>query len=199
VEVRQLATAALLREQVDRVVEEVVEPDPGRLLLGVVVAEDDRDLGLTGPEEVERVRRMHVGEADLKARVALGQGRHRSRPEVRERGGEAGKPHAACVQPDVCRQLSAGRVDPSDDLGGADGEQLAGRREPDAAADPLQQLRARFRLEPRDVMGDRRLRVVQLLGGGGHRSVPGDGIDHAQAVDVEHSSTLSIGRRESRH
>ena len=40
------------------------------------------------------------------------------------------------------RQLRAGGIDAADDLGGAVGQQLPGRGEPDPSADPLQQLRA---------------------------------------------------------
>ena len=89
-------------------------------------------------------------------------------------------------------ELRVGGVDSADDLGRALGEQLSGRGHPDAAADPLQQLRAGLGLEPGEVVGDRRLGVVQLLRGRGDRSVARDGVDHAQSVDVEHASTLSM-------
>ena len=72
-------------------------------------------------------------------------------------------------------------------------------REPDAAADPLQQLRAGLGLEPGEVVGDRRLGVVQLLRRRGDRSVAGDGVDDAQPVDVQHASTLSMSQHESWH
>ena len=97
------------------------------------------------------------------------------------RGGEAGQAHAPGGQPDVGGQLGVGGIDPPDDLGGAVGEQLPGLGEPDAAPDPLQQLRAGLGLEPGEVVADRRLRVVQLLRGRGDRSVAGDGVD-ARAV-----------------
>ena len=60
-------------------------------------------------------------------------------------------------------QLRVGGVDAADDLGRPVGQQLPGLGQPDAAADPLQQLRAGLGLEPGEVMADRRLRVVQLL------------------------------------
>lgn len=46
-----------------------------------------------------------------------------------------------------------------------------------AASDPLHQLRARLDLQPREVMADRWLRVVQLFRGLGDRSVTGHRVD----------------------
>jgi len=54
----------------------------------------------------------------------------------------------------------------------------------DAAADPLQQLRARLGFQSREVVGDRRLRVVQLPRRGGDRAVTRHGIDDAEPVHV---------------
>ena len=96
-------------------------------------------------------------------------------------------------------QLRAGGIDPPDDLGGAVGQQLPGGGEPDPSADPLQQLRAGLGLEPGEMVGDRRLGVVQLLRRRGDRSMAGDGVDDAQPVDVQHASTLSMSQRESWH
>jgi len=89
-------------------------------------------------------------------------------------------------------QLRAGGIDAADDLRRTIGQQLPGRGEPDPSADPLQQLRAGLGLEPGEVMGDRRLGVVQLLSRRGDRSVARDGVDDAQPVDVEHASTVSM-------
>ena len=128
-----------------------------------------------------------------------GQRRHRRRHERSDRRGEGGQAHAAGGQPDVGGQLRAGGVDAADDLGGAVGQQLPGRGEPDPSADPLQQLRTGLGLEPGEVVGDRRLGVVQLLRRRGDRSMAGDGVDDAQPVDVQHASTLSMSQHESWH
>ena len=96
-------------------------------------------------------------------------------------------------------ELRVGGIDASDDLGGAVGQELPGRGEPDAAADSLQQLCAGLGLEPGEVVGDRRLGVVQFPCRRGDRSVAGDGVDDAQPSDVQHGSTLSMGQHESWH
>jgi len=71
--------------------------------------------------------------------------------------------------------------------------------QPDASPDPLQQPRTGLGLEPGQVMADRRLRVVQFLGGGRDRSAAGHGVQDAQPGDVEHSSTVSINHRRIWH
>jgi hypothetical protein len=97
------------------------------------------------------------------------------------------------------RELGVGGLDAAEDLGRPVGQQPAGRGEPDPAADPLQQLRAGLGLEPGEVMGHRRLRVVQLPRRRGDRAVAGDGVDDAQPGDVEHASTLPMNFHESWH
>ena len=77
-------------------------------------------------------------------------------------GREPGQANPSGGQPDVGGELGAGGIDASDDLGGSGGEQVPGLGEADAAPDPLQQLGAGLGLEPGEVMGDGRLRVVQL-------------------------------------
>jgi hypothetical protein len=96
-------------------------------------------------------------------------------------------------------QSAAGRIHATQDLRRAFGEHDAGLRQPDAASDPLHELRAGLRLEPRDVVADRRLRVVQLARGGRDRTVAGDGGEDAQTVEVEHSSTVSMGDLTNKH
>jgi hypothetical protein len=154
---------------------------------------------LAGTQQLERVERMRVGHADLQARIPVRQRRQRRRHERSVRRGEGGEAHAAGVQSHVGGELRAGGIDAADDLGGAVGQQLPGGGEPNPAADPLQQLRAGLGLEPGEVVGDRRLRVVQLLRRRGDRPVARDRVDDAQPVDVEHVSTLSMGQNESWH
>src|SRR5262245_61392162 len=48
-------------------------------------------------------------------------------------------------------------------------------------------------------MGHGRLGVVELLRGRGDRAVARDGVEHAQAGDVEHASTLSMDHPEGLH
>ena len=175
-----------------------MKADPRGLGLGLVVAEDDRDLDLACAQQIDRFGRMRVGQVDLQARMPARQRRHRRRHERPDRRGEGGQAHASGGQPHVGGQLRAGGIDPADDLGGAVGQQLPGRGEPDPTADSLHQLRAGLGLEPAKVVGDRRLGVVQLLRRRGDRAMARDGVDDAQPGDV-HASTLSMSQHESWH
>ena len=171
-----------------------MEADPGRLGLGLVVAEDDGDLDLAGAQQFDRFWRVRVRQADLEARMPARQRRYRRRHERSDRRGEGGDAHSAGGQPHVGGQLRAGGIDPSDDLGGAVGQELPGGGEPDPSADALQQLRAGLGLQPGEMVGDRRLGVVQLLRRRGDGPMAGDGVNDAQPVDVQHASTLSMSQ-----
>ena len=123
-----------------------VDPAGGGVGLVAAGAEDRaalvNDPGHPVGAQLERVDRMRVGQADLQPGVPSRQRRHRRRHERSVRRGEAGKAHAAGVQSHVGGELRPGGIDAADDLGGAVGQQLPGRGEPDPSADPLQQLRA---------------------------------------------------------
>ena len=62
----------------------------------------------------------------------------------------------------------------ADDLGGAAGQVFALRGEPDAPADPLDELGAGLGFQPGQMMADSGLGVVQVLGGLGDRALRGD-------------------------
>ncbi len=125
--------------------------------LGLVVPEDHGDLDLAGAQQLERLGRVGVGEGDLEVRVLLRQCGHGAGKQRADGRREARQPHPPGTQPDVGRQLGAGRVDAPEDLGGSVGEQPPGRSQPDATTHPLQELRAGLRLEPGEVVAHRRL------------------------------------------
>ena len=105
-------------------------------------------------------------------------GSRRVRHQRGERRLEAGDPDAAGAQAHHRGQFRGGGVDPADDLGGAAGQVLALRGEPDAPADPLDQPGPGLGLQLGQMMADGGLGVVQLLGGLGDRAVRGDGREH---------------------
>jgi hypothetical protein len=58
-----------------------MQADVVGLGLGLVVAEDDRDVDLAGAQQFQRLGRMGVGQGDLQVRMPAGQRRHGSRHE----------------------------------------------------------------------------------------------------------------------
>ncbi len=125
-----------------------------------------------------------------------GHGLRDQRADDRRKRGDT---HPSGGESDVRVQFGVGGVDPPDDLGRPLGQQLPGRCEPDAAPDPLQQLRAGLRLEPGEVVADRRLGVVHLPGRGGNRAQSRERVEDAQPSDVQHSSSVSMDRRDKTH
>ncbi len=187
----QLADAAF-GQDVHRVVQQVVQAYAGRLGLGLVVPEHDRDVDAARAQQVQRLGRVRVDEAHLERGVPPREPLEGSGDERADGRGEAGQAYPAGRQPDVPRQLGVRRVDPADDLGGAVREQPTGLGQPDAAADPLEQLGAGLGLEPGEVVADGGLGVVQLLGGLGDRAEPAHGLQDPETSNVQHLSMLSM-------
>src|SRR5262249_13197390 len=172
VAVVQQRLAGFEAEQVHRVVEQVGGADVIRCR--VVVAEDDGGVDLPGPQQVECHLGVGVGQVQFDAGVLTAQGRCGVRYQGGERRLEAGDPDSAGSQAHHRGQFRGGGGDPADDVGGAAGQVLALRREPDAPANPLDEPGAGFGLQPGQMVADGWLRVVQLLGGFGDRAVRGD-------------------------
>ena len=155
-----------------------------------LVPEDQRDVHVPGPQHAERLGRLRLGEPQVEAGVPVMQYRRRGGHDGAERGRERRQPQPSGPQPGEDRELVLGRVETADDLDGPFGEQPARVREPDAAPDPLDELGARLRLEPGQVVADRGLRVVQRVRRRGHRPVPGHGDEHAEPGYVQHGLTI---------
>ena len=65
--------AAAGRQEVQRIVEQVQQADTGLLGCGVVVPEDQGDVDAAGPQQLQRLFRVGVGEAERKAGVLPGE------------------------------------------------------------------------------------------------------------------------------
>ena len=110
---------------------------------------------------------------------------------VRRRAGEAHREApelAACGAPRVLRRA----VDGGEDLAGAHEEHLARRRELDAAGRPIQKRRAELRLEPPDLLRQRRLGDVQTLGGAPEVALLGDRDEGAEVAQLHGSAPSRI-------
>ena len=68
-------------QQVQRIVEQVVQADAFRFGVGVVVAEDDRDVDLAGAQQFQCLGWLGAGQADLQTGMLVGQRCHRPRDE----------------------------------------------------------------------------------------------------------------------
>ena len=75
-------------------------------------------------------------------------------------------------------------------------ERVGGIGEPYAAAVAFEQRLAGFGLQFRQLLRDRRGRHVERLGGGDDRAVGGDGVEGAQAIEVQHASDSKLNDQE---
>ncbi len=181
---------------VHRVVEQVAQLDAlvetVELGLGqVAVLEDHRHLELGGAQHAHRVLRLLLDEGELHVGIAAGEEGDRRRQERGAGGRERGQPDATAPHSAHRLELGlGGRQAGEHDLGMLD-ERLTGLGERHTAATAVHELRARLLLEGGDLLGDRRLRVREGLGGGGERAVLGDGLEHPQLLDIEHNESLS--------
>ncbi len=162
-------------EEVDRVVADVEEAEGVVLGRSVGVAEDEGDVDLAVTQQLERLDRVPVEQAQLDPGVRRGQRGGRLGHDRAQRRRVGRQPHPPGLQADLGGELGGRRVDPAHDLGGPVGQQPPLRRQPDATTDPLDELGAGGGLQAGQVVAHRRLRVVQLAGRLGHRPVPGDG------------------------
>jgi hypothetical protein len=154
------------------------------------VPEDQRDVHVAGAEHPHRFQRLRLGQPQVDAWVPLVQDRRGGGHDRAERRGERGEPEPPGAQPGEDREFVLRRVEAADHLDGPLGEQPSRVGEPDAAPGPLDELGPRLRLQPRQVMADRRLGVVQRVGGRGDRPVPGDGHQNAEPRDIQHVPTI---------
>jgi hypothetical protein len=92
-------------------------------------------------------------------------------------------------------EFRLGRVDPAEDLLRPVGQHPARVGQPDPPPDPLHQPAARLRLQARQVVAHRRLRVVQRLRGRGDRAVAGDRDQHPQARHIQHINPINRNPR----
>jgi len=176
-----LATPARTRQRVARARPPAV---------GGLVPEDQRNIHVAGPEHAHRFLRLGLGQPQVDARIPLVQDRRRGGHDRTERRGERGEPQPPGAQPGEDREFVLRRVEAADHLDGPLGEQPSRVGEPDAAPRPLDELGARLRLQPRQVVADRRLGVVERVGGRGDRPVPGDGHQDAEPRYIQHAPTI---------
>lgn len=186
---RSVVTSGVEQEQrvfADRLAVEV------RLRLSVRVGEHQSHINDGIPKQARSVRRFSIDEIHPQVRCGsgdLGQQLRHQRGHRRREHGQSDYPglerrHAAKVALQAIERSkdrrAPGRQVPS--FGG----------QTQSSSHPSDQHRSRLRLESLEVVGDRRLSVVQSRRGLGQGSGLGECDEHAQTVDVQHRLIVSI-------
>ena len=130
-------------------------------------------------------------ELDLDGGAQLPEGGDRARDDRPGGGGEGGHAQAPAGVLGDLAELGLGGGDLGQDALGVADEHLAAGGQADAARLALDQLHADLLLEPRDLLRDGGLGVVERLGGGGEGASQRDLAQDAQQAEIVHNGTLS--------
>ena len=119
--------------------------------------------------------------------------------QAAHRGRERGDPQLADHLAALRLQVRLGQLHLGEDARRVLGEQPARVGEPHPAAVLREELLAHLALQLGHLLGDRRRRDVQPLGRTADRAVPGEGVEGAQALQIQHvSDATAIPGRKSR-
>ena len=132
------------------------------------MAEDQSDVDVARPQHPQGLGRLGLGQPDVHPGVLRPQHRRRRRDDRAERRGKRREPDTPRAQSRVRGQLVFRGVQAAQYFGRPVREQAPGLGEPDAPPRPLDQPDAGLGLQTGQVVAHRRLRVVELPGGGGH-------------------------------
>ena len=127
---------------------------------------------LVGGEEAEHVGGDALAEADLDAGVGVAEAGEQPGDVEVAGGQERADPDASAQDAAKLVDLRARGVDLGEDPAGASGDRHAGFGRGDAPARALEQRGAQLALEPADLVRQRRLGEVELLGGAREVAVP---------------------------
>jgi len=160
-----------------------------------LMPEDQRHVHVAGLQHPHRLWRLGLGEPQVNAGVLGVQHGGRARHDRAERGRERGQSQPPRPQARIGGELIFRGVQPPDDLAGPLGEQPPGVGEPDAPAGLLDELGPRLRLQPREVVADGWLGVVQRVRGRSDRAMPRDCHEDAQPGNIQHLLTIGAVNR----
>src|SRR5215218_829617 len=121
-------------------------------------------------------------------RVVEGADGERDQRRVRGRGRADAQPAALELRQRL--ELALGGGEAIEDRVGVAHEELTGLRQAYAARRALDEARARFGLERRDLAGDRGLGEGEHVGRGGEGTVRGDLAQDPESADVEHDQRV---------
>ena len=158
--------------------------------------EHHRDVELASPQGAERRDVLDDAHGDIGLGVRRAQLGQRRRHDARRCAGEGAHAQARALDAGERLDLGLGHAQLGEDGLGVAQEDLAGRRQGDAARVAHEQPRVELALEARDLLRDRRLGEGEGGRGIGERAACGDLAEDGQQTRVEHNAHLISQRRQ---
>jgi hypothetical protein len=153
----------------------------------VLVLLGDRDVDAAADEQRQRRLGLGLEQLDTQVRVLLGE-RLERRDDERARGGlERRDAHEAAHVAGALGELGLDLLDARQQLVGARHERAAGVGQLEPPPDLAEEAHAGLALKLRELLGHRRGRERQRLGGARDRALGGELAEHGEAARIEHS------------
>ncbi len=154
----------------------------------VVPVQDDREVEIPADHPGDAGLRFQLAGAQPERGVPDAQPGERRREQPARRRGERRQTQLPDHAPPLGLQIGAGQLDLGEDARGVLGEQPPGVGQPYAPPVLGEQPLADLALQLGELLRDGRGRHVQPFGGGADGAVPGEGVEGAQALQVQHVS-----------
>lgn len=154
----------------------------------VVPVEHHREVEVAADHSRDPGLRLQLTGAHPQSGVLGAQRGERGREQPARRGRERRQPQLAHHLPAVRLQVRPRQLDLGQDARRVLGEQPPGVGEPHTPAVLGEQLLAHLALQLGHLLRDGRRRHVQPLGRRAHRAVPREGVESAQALQIQHVS-----------
>ena len=152
--------------------------------------EQQREVELARSQARRDLVGLALGERDLDPGVGTAERGDRLGHQGGARGREGGRAQVAAAARGDCRDFVLGGLQLGEDAADVPGQRGARGGRADAAAGPLDQRRPCFSLKRLDRLRDRRLRVVERVGGGREGALGDDLAKDVQALHIKHKQYL---------
>ena len=184
-------------QRVPGLVEQMVQVDTAVEIseaVGLVGRRDERHVELAGGEHRDRLLGLGLEHRERNVGVPSAERGHGGGHQRGAGGREGRHPDAAAAQAGDRLKLALGDRLLGDNRVGVTEQRLAGVGESDPAGRAIEQRHAGAALECRHLLGDRRLRVGECLGGGRERAEPGDLAEDLQVAQLKHKLSLELSQ-----
>ena len=153
---------------------------------------EDGDVNRGGAEALKQHGGDFFDDRELRLRELPREGSELRREKIRGDGGDHADANCPCDGVFALDDVALGGFQLAEDRAGAWQKRFARVGQADGAAEAVEQARAQFALQFEDLLGERRLRDMRLLGGTAEGAGFGDGAEVAKLVEF-HKEQPAVG------